>query len=443
MSWPPKLNTIVQIDCNNQIYIGKVILIHDLTNGAIIKLINNKNYVDFTLKNDYNITNKGLFLLTPSNKWVYYHNDTNKISNSEAKNQVLESFAKFKGGNDENMPKSMTKSIYDDSILIKSINETESDLSVLFSDEDMICNTVTNCFDTTGYNIEKINNELKNDIINENDVGIATSKLLSYDNIINNKRDEIGEADKIISWLDTKLSEYGIKLFMKAHNGYIHIMKESCEKKQDVITQELIPNLRFFEWQYNKPIDYGTLKNVLFRNNYQKKIKRDMEQLDEAKKILGIEYLIGFQPQPQYQLWCTLRLILCWVSNTLLSNNIKKIKLLINLYRARPNLEYNQEHGTLSSIIVYPRYGINSAKNVMKILGEYFFYSKRIAWKNNSPTYFIKVDELIHYTNGINDLKLYFRNVLSESKDCMKNDVFDNNYTKIITSKDFFDMKKD
>jgi hypothetical protein len=37
------------------------------------------------------------------------------------------------------------------------------------------------------------------------------------------------------------------------------------EEYMDKITEELVPDLKYFGWQYDSPIDYDTLKFVLFK----------------------------------------------------------------------------------------------------------------------------------------------------------------------------------
>lgn len=452
-NWPPKLNTIVQVNCKKTgtVFIGKVIMM--LEKGAILKLINNKTHVDIILKDKYGITDKGLFLLEQSYNWSYYFG-----TDSEIENKVNIAFEKFrKGGCTEKCTptkhvntctapkkldsKCLSKDVYDDTVLMKEVSKENTDLEYLFTDEKLEDDKFT-CKkkETVSYDVNKIKENLKSERIDQEDIGIATSKKLSYDSIITSRGDEHSEARRIMEWLNLKLDQFNIKVYMKTHNGYIHIIRENCDYTS-VVTKSLIPDLRFFEWQYDRPIDYNTLKNVLFRNSYQKKIKRDMEQLQEAKKILSLEYLIAFQPEPQYQLWCMLRLILCWLSDDILLQNIRKMKILINQYRSRPDQAYNKEFGVLPSIIVYPKYGGSSAKKVMATLIEKFAFYKRIGWDSSNPTYFIQVDKLIYYTNGLNDLKLYFRNVLNESGNS-KNEVFDDTYTKIDISEDFFDIVK-
>jgi hypothetical protein len=58
------------------------------------------------------------------------------------------------------------------------------------------------------------------------------------------------------------------------------------------------------------------------------------------------EYLIALQPEPKYQIWVVKRLIMAWYADVDLQNNIRKIKILINQWRARSDQEFNKKNGT-------------------------------------------------------------------------------------------------
>ena len=59
-------------------------------------------------------------------------------------------------------------------------------------------------------------------------------------------------------------------MIVNVYDGYVYITRKGAKIK-DNITKELVPNLKYFEWQYNNPIDYDTLKYVIYQNTFQKK----------------------------------------------------------------------------------------------------------------------------------------------------------------------------
>jgi hypothetical protein len=129
---------------------------------------------------------------------------------------------------------------------------------------------------------------------------------------------------------------------------------------------------------------------------------------------------------------------MCWYADEELQNNIRKIKVLINQWRAKNNKAYNQKNGTLPSIVVYPRYGKKSAKLVISKLSQYFLLYNSIGWECSKPIYFVKINNLMWYTNGSIDLKMYFK----KSKKYYKNNIVTNPYipnmTKIKNTMDIF-----
>jgi hypothetical protein len=132
----------------------------------------------------------------------------------------------------------------------------------------------------------------------------------------------------------------------------------------------------------------------------------------ESLSILAQEYIICLQPRVEYLLWTLTRLILCWYSDPILNENIVKIKILINLYRARGIKDFNKEIGVQPVIKIIPRYGREPSLKILSYLSYYFFPYKNVGWKGSSPSYFNKVDDLIYYTNGSIDLKRYIKHLL-------------------------------
>ena len=66
-------------------------------------------------------------------------------------------------------------------------------------------------------------------------------------------------------------------------DGYINLARIGVNVN-DKITEELVPDLKYFGWQYDSPIDYDTLKFVLFKPIVKENISSDAEQREEAKK---------------------------------------------------------------------------------------------------------------------------------------------------------------
>ncbi|CAH6421491.1 Hypothetical protein KVN_LOCUS304 [uncultured virus] len=478
-AWPPNINKIIIIKHPQykENFIGKVYkCIWDNT-AVICLLLNNKNYIEPVLQNNDiikgNHNGKGLFLLLPTYQWTYidqkkfykYLNSFPKEKIDEIDFKIKTNYNSMINNNDKNQTiinhKNLTETIEgdkkkkscdnfvfkDDSLLTK---QGDPDLNNLFTENDNIEIIVnyqnSNFVPPYSEAMDLIQKKLLlYEEIKETDKQIAVSRMLSLENIINSKYDEEWEAKKIISWLKDKLINddfykniggSGLKLFH--HNGYVYILREGIDSK-DKITTDLVPNLNYLKWQYGYPIDYNTLKFLLFQNKFQKNIQKDKIIAKEASNILSQEYIISLQPEPEYHMWCVKRLILCWYADTVLQNNIRKIKILINQWRAKGNEKFNIQHGTLPSIVIYPKYGAKSARIVIKKLGEYFFFYKNIGWECSKPSYFIQIDKLMYYTNGLLDLKLYYRHVLSQSKTSLHNDdIFTKKYTKFTQAADFF-----
>lgn len=237
----------------------------------------------------------------------------------------------------------------------------------------------------------------------------------TLDNVIISKDDMINEGERIIRWIKRQFNQAnnnvisGLKLYV--HNGYVHIIREGI-RSYDVITQNNTPGLNFLKSQYNRPIDYLTIKNILSRSPEQEKLEQENILFNEVKKIFKQEYLIALQPEPAYLMWCLKRLLLAWYADVDLQNSIIKIKVLINQYRAKNKEEYNEKNGVLPSIVIYMRYGPRYAKLVLTKLMYLYSVYINTGWLCSTPTYFIKVNDLIYYTNGLLDIKEYYNKVL-------------------------------
>ena len=159
------------------------------------------------------------------------------------------------------------------------------------------------------------------------------------------------------------------------------------------------------------------MKYVVFQNEYQKGLITNQNQKLEAEKILSQENIIALQPKPKYQMWCLKRLLMMWYGDSEIEREIRKIKVLINQFRADGSQDYNKKYGTLPSIVIYPRYGYNSLRKVLSKIQYYFSLyldddkdtTEEINWGESEPTYFLKKNNLIFHTNGSVDLKLYLK----------------------------------
>lgn len=222
------------------------------------------------------------------------------------------------------------------------------------------------------------------------------------------------------------------------YNGYLHIFRKEIPLKE-IITHKLLgdseedPKLKILgPAEYNIPIRHNVLKYVLFQNEIQKNMSVDQQLLKETELVLSQEYIIALTPEPRYQIWCVIRLIKLWYGDIDLQNNIRKIKLLVNQYRARVDKKYNIHNGIRFSIGIYPRYGKASAAIVLKKVMYYFsLYFQAIGWKSNPPSYFKVVNDLVSYTNCDQSLKLYYRRIVEANGE--PNNVFSKNFTTMVS----------
>lgn len=278
--------------------------------------------------------------------------------------------------------------------------------------------------------------------ISDNDIFLVLNKNLAINQLISNPEDEINEGNKIKIWIEKILQKNLFQdLDVKIHQGYVYVTRVGV-KVYDKVSKDLVPNLKFFKWQYDKPIDYHTLKYVIFQNSFQKNIQTNIIQKREAESILAQEYVIALQPNPYYSLWTLKRLIMLWYADEKIEQNIRKIKILINQFRADPVQEYNKKNGILPQILIYPKYGAESARIVLSKIDYYFSLyidekiakSSQLIWKNSKPSHFISKNNFIFYSNGSIDLKNYIKDSLNENSGFV-NDVFNKDYTELLDSK--------
>lgn len=286
--------------------------------------------------------------------------------------------------------------------------------------------------------------KLKNfEVILPNDVFLPVNKNIAIHNIITDPEDEINEGNRMQKYINQMVGNIFKDILIKIHAGYLYIVKKGTIIN-DVVTKKLVPSLKYFSWQEGKPIDYHTLKYVIFQNQFQKSLEENKLQKSEAESILGIEYIIALQCKSEYQLWCLKRLLMIWHSDSNTFNIIRKIKLLINHYRADPGQQYNQNNGILPMIAIYPRYGIDNARLLLSKLEYYFsLYIEdninntypNIFFENSNPTYFLKKNNLLYYTNGSIDLKMYIKESI-QFHNTSTNDSLTVDMAKIHLSKD-------
>lgn len=471
--WPPIINStvIVHTPHNTNLCIGQV---HSLSNNstvAIILLINNVKFTDpFLVKHNLipkGMSNHGFLALVPSYGWRYI--DKTKLQKILMDNNV-----------------SMVNTIHKDikyrldDLLSKKptrLNKTDTGSEAIYSDpsgeKPDRCNAPADYVDTsllakTGelkldglFEDKTINTQMFDDnesfsplsyefktalleklntpaVISENEMKIIVNSNIAIRNIIETQDDETEEGQKIVKWLMKNMIDIetdGNYLFgdlkTAIFNGYVHLSRKGI-KIDDIITPKLVPDLNYFKWQYGSPIDYDTLKYVLFQSNFQKQLQKDLDEQKEAEEIFMQEYLIALQPEPKYQMWTLKRLIMAWYADTELQNNIRKIKVLINQWRSRADQEFNKKHGVLPSIVVYPRYGKTSARIVLNKLAQYFLLYQNIGWKCSKPSYCVRINDLIWYTNGSIDLKLYFRKSHNSFDGKITNTTFDNDYGHLV-----------
>ena len=296
--------------------------------------------------------------------------------------------------------------------------------------------------------IELLNRKLKSfETIEDKDIKIIINKNIAINNLIETPDDEINEGNKIQKWIEKVLMPIFNDLKFKIHSGYIYITRKGVDVS-DKITKKLVPSLNYFDWQENKPIDYHTLKYVIFQNTFQKNIESNIVQKREAEDILSQEYVIALQPEPYYLLWTLKRLIMVWYGDTVFEGEIRKIKVLINQFRADPTKDYNKKNGILPQILIYPKYGTNSARIVISKLEYYFSLYidensnmgyKDIQWRESNPTYFIKKNALLYFSNGSIDLKNYIEASFNSNSGFV-NDIFTRDYSELIESKNLMSV---
>lgn len=453
--WPPTLGSLVLVDhpnYRNNLFVGTVHQYLPNVSGAIIVLLNNKHHNEISLEQQNILpvgSSTGMLMLLPNvHGWKYADiKKFNKIFGkcfTKMTSPTVQAELTINPTYEDPVISKEGKCGGDDGVKDTSLLNEKGELQMedLFREKEINQQlySSTEKFSAPEKKIKewllaKIEN---NETISQEESKIIVNKNIAVRNVIDAKDDEVNEGKKIMAWIkQNMLSDTQFKIFdglkMGIFGGYVHFSRRGI-KVDDVINEEDVPDLKYFKWQYNIPIDYDTLKYILFQSDFQQKIKRDVEEQREAERIFSQEYLIALQPEPQYQMWVVKRLIMCWFADEELQVHIRKIKVIINQYRSRSDVEFNQKYGVLPSIVVYPRYGTVSARKVLSKILHYFALYQNISWGCSQPSYFIKVNDLVWYTNGSIDLKLYFTKAIGSFDGKTSNKSFNKYFSEILGS---------
>ena len=246
-----------------------------------------------------------------------------------------------------------------------------------------------------------------------------------------------GKQYSLITTIIYNESQEDVLKFINKQLDLVQNVKDSYKKK---LANDLVYNFRcYIENEPNAKIN----KIFLVSCDDIVDFKLTKNQKREAEDILSQEYIIALQPSPLFQLWTLKRLIMVWYGDPIIEPHIRKIKVLINQYRSDPNQEYNKMNGMLGSILIYPKYGVESAKIVLSKIDYYFSLYvdentnpryQDIQWSNSTPSYFIKKNSLLYYTNGSIDLKNYIKSSLA-SNTMLSNSTLTKDYVEFLDSK--------
>lgn len=462
----------------NRKYIGHIVKIVWNSNGYIIKLEDNDEYLDKTLAQYklLNFDNINGYMLVTLNDLIQLINlnqienllrnyDNNEIKNIIKKiNNKYEIFLNKINSYKNNLSNSNQISLFNNvyqtnkypiydfqagqeeqyiNYITKMINELFIDVRESIYSENFIIGDSS--IDVLGS--DTIDDEIKpilislleefNSVDTDDDPNLKNT--LMYKHLIyNNQIDMLSLGKEFITIIkkkllnlqeNIKLDEYSNLLestnlfdFLNFNivGEYIEITSNLNGSDFRVITPELVPGLTELSFQYSKPIDYNFLSTIVLKNKTSEDVIINKNMLEEAFKVLSQEYIICFQPKVEVLLWTICRIILSWYSDPKLWENIFKIKILINLFRARGIKEFNKDFGIQPVIMIIPRYGKKIAIKVLSHLSYLFFPYKKLGWENSNPTWFDKLDNLMYYTNGSLELKKYIK-FLSEMKSKFNN----------------------
>lgn len=195
--------------------------------------------------------------------------------------------------------------------------------------------------------------------------------------------------------------EYTLFDFLKFEiiGDHIEIFNIYANPIEPVITETIVPNLKYLTYQYNKPINYSRICYML---SSLTSVNENSEIVNEILKITSQEYIIAFQPKINLLIWTIVRIIICWFADEELYKNIYKLRILINLYDSR-----NKKDIIEPLITIHTSYGKSHTLYALSHFNLYFFRFKDFGNKNCIPTYYKTSDKdnLICYTNGSTKMK--------------------------------------
>jgi len=157
-----------------------------------------------------------------------------------------------------------------------------------------------------------------------------------------------------------------------------------------------------------KPIKSGSLAEKLIGLRSLTETKENVKKREEIEVLLGLEYFIALHPEPEYSIFILKRLIVAWYADPELLISIRKIKYLVNHYRARSDVNINKNVlPTHPMIVIYLRYGARFFGMALAKINYYFTNYVYLGWDKNQPDYYIRHNNLIYYANGSTDVKKY------------------------------------
>lgn len=396
-AWPPIINSIIIAShpdpkYKDNLFLGFIYKYLWENKACLVILLNNQDYIENILVTNNIISNKidakGIFLLQNSYGWKYLNLDKfihkYDIQLAQIENIILQRRTEFELStiiNDNPITKLnlMSKGIYfnqkqENSYNVNNNSNEEIQIDPLFGEKNINISSFNEKF-------TPLNKEIQ----------IILKKKLKLAEKVNYKEiNEILDENKIITWITKhKINKIFSDLNLSIQNKYVNITRTGINIS-DKITENLVGQLKYFKWQYDIPIEYNTLKNILLQTH-------DKQQKLEIEKILSQEFILCIHSNPKYLTFTLKRLIYAWYSDQDLTENIRKIKIIINQKKCNSVI--------LPMIIIYSRYGNDSARICTTKIADYFTLYNDIAWSYSLPSYFNKINNLLYYTNGYLYLK--------------------------------------
>ena len=415
--WPPTVGSWIMIQRPGvkSVFAGKVMYIVS-EDTCVVLLINNLAFTDERLKDIDNgkFKTPGFFVVKEEDRWQY-------INSGKLEKLTV---------NGQKLPELFDKLYKNATLYVQSKSSSynpfihDAKLCGIYSKDSLLINktrldSALTSKDKRGKvgNKKPVDQEVRGRLvkyITQYHQPIAEVPCDNYGFRFKTIAQEESAAEKIIAALIKTLTcirfkDKQIPLTSDLHYhydaGYIEITRDGIPS-HDTVTPELI-KLDKLKWQYGIPIDYQSLSYMLMGN------KAGTEE--EAMNLLSHDHFIVLQPTNRYQLWCCRQLILAWYGYEALTNSITKIKVLVNQWRARPDIPENRKRGISPSIIVMMRYGEDHFRNVMTTLHDIFFPHESIGWACSIPAYFSRVNKLVWYSDGSVDIKLHYSEKLAKN----------------------------